>query len=239
MTVSHSLCILSVPRKLLWEKQTINFKLFAFIASCFPPPHWKMENSITNKEPGKVLFLCGRDLITGVNSTNICAMAEKVSQQTWCFLAPGVLGAHLKAFHFRFHMTSVALFIERKGPESARSFQHQALLLYSSGSREMNAHPSSSVVPTSTLCSEDKTQSASNSFFKIIAFRIPTVVNYFFPPLGVLLWVEPTRVLAVESVSSFFSIYSITLSNSQSVCKHTTRNKIHSVFPDEKYLSSG
>ena len=50
-----------------------------------------MENPITNKEQGKVLFLCWKDLIIGVNSTNICAVGKGVSQQIWGFHTQGSL----------------------------------------------------------------------------------------------------------------------------------------------------
>lgn len=39
-----------------------------------------MENPITNKEHRKVCSLCQKDLIMGVNSTNICAVKKSVSQ---------------------------------------------------------------------------------------------------------------------------------------------------------------
>lgn len=57
-----------------------------------------MENPITNKEHGKVLSLHWKDLITGVNSTNICAVDVGMSQWRLFFLVPRFLGASCAVF---------------------------------------------------------------------------------------------------------------------------------------------
>ena len=72
--------------------------MVCLIASSSPPPHWEMENPITNKEHGKVLFLRWKDLIIGVNSTNICAVDVGMSQRMLFFLTPRLLGASCVVF---------------------------------------------------------------------------------------------------------------------------------------------
>ena len=72
--------------------------MVCLIASSFPPPHWEMENPITNKEHGKVLSLHWKDLIIGVNSTNICAVDVGISERRLFFLAPRLLGASCAVF---------------------------------------------------------------------------------------------------------------------------------------------
>lgn len=98
LPASHSLRVLSVARKLPWREANNQFQMVCLIASSSPPPHWEMENPITNKEHGKVLSLRWKDLIIGVNSTNICAVDVGMSQRMLFFLAPRLLGAYWVVF---------------------------------------------------------------------------------------------------------------------------------------------
>lgn len=149
VTGSHGLCILSVARKLPWREQTINFKLFAFIASSSPPPYWEMENPITNKDHGKVLSLCGKDLIIGVNSTNICAVDEGVSQWMWCFPTPRLLGASCRGFGWQGSSDRGGPVCWEKHAGGLSDSQHGAQPLCSPGSWGMNAQADDDHCPCS------------------------------------------------------------------------------------------